>query len=177
MKGLDKITGVLLLCTIVSCKKDQLESASQKESQLNSLSTEQIKNSETEWSAPVQIEKAERSNHTVFYTNIKAPDITAESADEFVRIFKKDNSGRISSHALPVEETNGSQKTYWYYEISEGNIMISADVYGDRINPFTNSSFKYIVIDDSDVQNIQSKGINKKDLKKLSYDDLNKLNN
>ena len=83
----------------------------------------------------------------------------------------------ISSQALPFEETNGSQKTYWYYEVSDGNIMLMADVYGDRMNPFTNSSFKYIVIGDEEMQDIQNKGITKKDLKRLSYDDLNKLNN
>ena len=172
MKGLEKITGVLLLCAIVSCKKDQLESTPLEESQLNTTSTQ---TSETEWSSATHVEKADRSAHTVFYTNIKAPDITDESAsDGSVRIFKKDNMGRISSTALPFEEVNGSQKTYWYYEVSEGNIMISADVYGDRNNPFTNSSFKYIVIDDEE---IVKKGITKKEMKRLSYDALNQLNN
>jgi hypothetical protein len=177
MKGL-KITGVLLLCAMVSCKKDQLESTSQNDPQLKTVSSEQIKNSETDWSAATQVEKADRTSHTVFYTNIKAPDITAETANEsLVRIFKKDNSGKISSRALPFEETNGSQKAYWYYEVSEGNIMVSVDVYGNRDNPFANSSFKYIVMDDTDMQKLLSKGITKKDLKRLSYDDLNQLNN
>ena len=174
MKCLAKITGVLLLCAIVSCKKDQLESNSLKESHLNSNTTEQIQNED--WSAPVEVQKADRSSHTVFYTNIKAQDINTENPGGLIRIYKKDYKGNINPRALPYEETNGSQKTYWYYEVSDGNIMIYADVYGDRTNPFTNNSFKYIVIDDADLQQMQNKGINKKDLRRLSYEDLTKLN-
>jgi hypothetical protein len=177
MKGLIKVTGVLILCAIVSCKKDQLETTPT-DPQLETITDKQLQNSQADWSAPSQVEKAERANHTVFYTNIKAPEITAETGNEgMIRIYKKDELGRISSHALPLEETNGAQKTYWYYEISEGNIMVSADVYGGRSNPFTNSSFKYIVMDDMDMQKLQSKGITRKELKRLSYDELNRLNN
>ena len=175
MKCLVKITGVMLLCAIVSCKKDQLESPSLEESTLNTHTSSQIQH--PDWTVPVQIEKAERSTHTVFYTTLKAPDIHSSISDGSIRIYKKDHKGNISSRSLPFEETIGSQKTYWYYEVSDGNIMVSADVYGDRMNPFTNSSFKYIVIDDSEMQQMQIKGINKKDLKMLSYEDLAKLNN
>src|SRR5688572_26168962 len=173
MKCLIKITGVLLLCVIVSCKKEQLESTSLQESQDNITRT-QIQNSD--WSTPMHVEKADRSTHTVYYTNLKAPDLSSAISDGLIRIYKKDNKGNISSRALPFEETNGSQKTYWYYEVSDGNIMVSADVYGERTNPFINNSFKYIVIDEADIQHMQTKGINKKELKRLSYEDLNELN-
>jgi hypothetical protein len=174
MKGLEKIAGVLLLCAIVSCRKNQLEGISEKEN-IQTAST-QNQASESDWMPATQWNTAERPTHTVYFTNIKTGNITAANANNaLVRIYKKDNSGKISSTALPFEENVGSQKLYWYYEINEGEIMVSVDVYGSKTNPLTNSSFKYIILDNATVGDMESKGISKKQLMRMSYEDLNNL--
>jgi hypothetical protein len=175
MKSLEKITGVLLLCAIVSCRKNELEKISGPENS-NTVLTEQNKLSESDWTPITQSNTADRPTHTVYYTNLQAGNITSANADNaLVRIYKKDNSGKISSTALPFEENIGSQKLYWYYEVSEGNIMVSVDVYGSKVNPFTNNSFKYIIVDNAAVEGMERKGISKKQLLQMPYEDLNKL--
>src|SRR4029079_8104433 len=123
MKSLVKITGVLLLYVIASCRKNQLEEISAKDND-ETIVAQQTQISESAWTAPTQWNTAERPTHTVYYTNITADNITDENADNsLVRIYLKDNSGKMSSRVLPFEENIGSQKFYWYYEVTAGNNM------------------------------------------------------
>ena len=173
MKSLEKITGVLLLCAIVSCRKNQLEEISAKDD-TEKIVAQQTQIRESDWTSPTQWNTAERPTHTVYYTEIKADNIS-ENENSLVRIYLKDNSGKLTSHVLPFEENVGSQKMYWYYEVNEGNIMVSVDVYGSKTNPLTNSSIKYVVLNNAALGDMERKGISKKDIMQMSYEDLNKL--
>lgn len=113
----------------------------------------------------------EQPSYTVFYTNIKADDVTSDVGDNgLIRVFKSSNEN--SPISLPFEETVGTRKLYWYYQVTEGNIMIAVDVYGDRSNPAQPQLFKKVVLDKKAVASFEAKGTSKVDLMNLSYDKL-----
>lgn len=162
--------GVLLLVAAVGCRKDKLNDApSQELSELSSPSSSET--TESGWQSQQNWVKVEQPNHTVFYTNIKTDAVTADAADNgLVRVFKSGNSNAPIS--LPFEETVGSQKLYWYYQVTEGNVMIAVDVYGDRSNPAQSQLFKHLVLDKQAIASFEAKGTSKVELMNLSYDKL-----
>lgn len=169
MEHLVKLTGVLLLCLTAGCQKNKADLVQQSTSPLPAQSVE------AGWTAPQQWHSAERPTYSLFYTSIKADDIkTTHAGQPFVLVFKKDNSN-ASSVALPYKEINGAQKFYWYYDVVDGNIMVYVDVYGTKANPLTNNLFKYVVLENGTVQDMEQKGIRKKDLMQMSYKDFSAL--
>lgn len=162
--------GVLLLVAAVSCQKDKINDAPlQESSEVSSLSNSE--NTEIGWQSQQNWTKVEQPSYTVFYTNIKTSAVTSDAADNgLVRVFKAGSDNTPVS--LPFEETMGSQKLYWYYQVTEGNIMIAVDVYGDRSNPAQSSLFKQVVLDKQAVASFEAKDISKVELMNLSYDKL-----
>jgi hypothetical protein len=162
--------GVLLLVTAVSCRKDKIsDTPSSDLSEMSSLSvSEKI---ETGWQSQQNWTKVEQPSYTVFYTNLKTDAVSADAAENgLVRVFKSGNNNTPIS--LPFEETVGSQKLYWYYQVTEGNIMIAVDVYGDRANPAQLQLFRHVVLDKQAIASFEAKGTSKVELMNLSYDKL-----
>lgn len=166
--------GVLLLVAAVSCQKDKINDAPlQESSEVSSLSNSE--NTEIGWQSQQNWTKVEQPSYTVFYTNIKSSAVTSDASENgLVRVFKADDNTPVS---LPFEETVGSQKLYWYYQVTEGNIMIAVDVYGDRSNPAQSALFKQVVLDKQAIASFEAKGTSKVELMNLSYDKLIKGSN
>lgn len=150
------IAGLALLCAILSCKKDvQQEITPDKNQTLTSGST-QNQIIESAWNKNLTWTKVELPSHNVFYADIKT-NISAETESEgAVRIFKSSTSS--NPQALPFEETVNGHKYYWYYQVTEGNVMISVDVYGTQENPSTENAFKSIVLSKGAVADLEAKG-------------------
>jgi hypothetical protein len=127
---------------------------------------------ESGWEAGNTWTAIEQPTHSVYYTKINADAVTADAADNgLIRVFKIAGSGETSSTvSLPFEETKGSQKLYWYYQVTEGTIMIAVDVYGDKTNPAQSSLFKHVVLSKDAVSKFEEKGTTKADLMELSYE-------
>lgn len=175
MKSLYKIAGLLTLCVIASCRKDQLDQTS---STAISTSTpiEQKSTVHSSEITPASWTAVNQPSHSVFHTQIDANNLNADVDKSVIRIARIDPSGTASTKELPFEETRGSQKSYWYYEVMDGSIMVSVDVYGSRDNPAAKSSFKYVALDNKAVQTMEAKGFTRNSLMKMSYDNLDKLN-
>ena len=78
---------------------------------------------ESEWIANTSWTAVQRPSHSVFFTNIKS-DISVETAEQgLIRIVKANGTGN-SVQSLPFEETVNGTKYYWYYQVTEGNVMI-----------------------------------------------------
>lgn len=173
MKNLKTPIAVLFIAiAAVSCRKTQQEVQTVEQEATPNAVAANTGIAESSWQSPAEWNSVEQPTHTVFYTNIKTSEITADAAEKgMIRVFKVANSGGTSSSvALPFEETNGSQKSYWYYQVTEGNIMIAVDVYGGKANPAQTSLFKHVVLSSDAVSEFESKGTSKADLMELSLD-------
>jgi hypothetical protein len=155
------LAGLMLLLTALSCRKDleqnQTEATPTIQPTATVTATATVSGvSESEWQKDLSWTYVERPTRSIFYTNIKA-DISEETAEKgLVRVFKFSDSGAPQS--LPFEETVNGQKNYWYYQVTEGNIMISVDVYGSKNNPATSSLFKSVVLSKDAVANFETQG-------------------
>ena len=167
------VAGILLLLAVSSCRKDLNETQAPEfqETASVALNSEKANLAETGWQTSTDWTAVEQPTYSVYYTNIKSGSVTADAAEKgLIRVFKADDQG--NSISLPFEETAGSQKLYWYYQVTEGNIMIAVDVYGDKSNPTTSAKFKNIVLTPETINSFESKGHNKADLMTMSYDQL-----
>jgi hypothetical protein len=162
--------GALLLLAAIGCRKNDLnDKPSPDLSEVSTAGNSVLKKSD--WVSQSNWTKVEQPSYTVFYTNIKTDDVTSDVADNgLIRVFKSGNENNPIS--LPFEETAGSQKLYWYYQVTKGNIMIAVDVYGNGSNPTQSQLFKNVVLDKKAIESFESKGTSKVELMNLSYDKL-----
>lgn len=166
---------LILLATASSCRKDIHESIPPAAEEINQteLSIAPVKTgiNESDWQQGLSWSKVERPTHTVYFTNIAA-DVTAQTAEQgLVRIFSTAGSGNES---LPFETSVNGQKQYWYYQVTEGNIMISVDVYGSSSNPGETSKFKSVILDKTAVAELKSNGKTEADLMNMPAEALTK---
>ena len=164
------LTAALLLMLTFGCrKKDVLSSSLENNSNAIAKHTDGV--NESDWQAGNEWAGVEQPQYSIYYTSIQAAAITSDAAEKgMVRVFKINDSGKSSeTTALPFEETKGSEKYYWYYQVTEGNIMISVDVYGSKTNPAEKSLFKYVILSNEVVDGFEKKGTSKSDLMSMSY--------
>lgn len=169
------IAGLILLLTAASCKKD-LQQSQMPEPAIESSQVTVASNSapdgisESEWQTGSSWTAVERPTHSVFYTDIKA-DISSETSEQgLIRILKTSNSGTVQS--LPFEETVNGNKHYWYYQVTEGNVMIAVDVYGSTSNPAQGSLFKSVVLTKEAVSGHEAKGNTKARLMSMPVEEI-----
>jgi hypothetical protein len=174
MKGLKAIGGALLLCLTFGCKKDKIENFSNEDA-IPSISSSQISANginQSDWMSALKWEVANQPSHSVYHTTINLSNINTSGST--LLVYKQDNTGATA--ILPFEENTGSQKIYWYYEMNDGSIMISADVYGQVANPVAASSFKYIVLSNSAVSDFEKRGVDKTKIMVMPYEKFAELN-
>jgi hypothetical protein len=157
MKLKTPFAGLAILCTILSCQKDVQQLNSSEIHQTSVAGKAQSSNLiESEWNKNLTWTKVELPSRTVYYTNI-ATAISAETETQgLVRVFK--SSASSNAQSLPFEETVNGSKHYWYYQVSEGNIMIAVDVYGSKENPAMPDAFKSVVLTPQAVASLEVKG-------------------
>lgn len=162
--------GLLILLTVLSCRKDLQQTTQSttpdvsQQTSVAAVATSGIV--ESGWQKNLTWTSVERPTHSIFYTNIKT-DISAETAEKgLVRVFK--SSDAVASQSLPFEETVNGHKYYWYYQVTEGNVMVSVDVYGSTENPGVASLFKSVVLTKDAVANFETHGDNRTKLMQMS---------
>lgn len=171
MKLKTPFAGLAIVCSILSCQKDVQHLNSSEIHQTSVAGKAQSSNLiESEWNKNLTWTKVELPSRTVFYANI-ATGISAETETQgLVRVFKSSTSSNAQS--LPFEETVNGTKLYWYYQVSEGNIMIAVDVYGSKENPASGNAFKSIVLNKEAVTNLAAKGNTKSRLMTMPLETL-----
>ena len=160
------LAALAILLAVSSCKKDDLQHTSSSETNLETVSPTQSSGIQTtEWTATSEWSKIERPAHLVFHTNMPA-NVTAETAEQgLVRVYASTPDGEKS---LPFETMVNGQKQYWYYQVTEGNVMIAIDVYGSTLNPGNGLVFKTVILEKKAVEDFRAKGTSADDLMTLS---------
>ena len=169
------IAGLIILLAAASCKKDlqqnQMPEQAIETSQATVANSAPEGISESEWQTSSSWTAVERPTHSVFYTDIKA-DISSETAEQgLIRIVKTSNSGN-TVQSLPFEETVNGNKYYWYYQVTEGNVMIAVDVYGSKSNPAQGSLFKSVVLTKEAISGHEAKGNTKAELMSMPVEEI-----
>ena len=167
--------GLLILLTFFSCRKDL-----QHDSQVEPLSLEMPSSSinstdsnitESGWQGNLNWTEVSLPSRSVFHTSL-ITEISSETAEKgLVRIFKTTDGGN-TLQSLPFEETVNGEKHYWYYQVNEGNVMISVDVYGTQTKPANTNLFKSIVLNKSALEDFKSSGKNASKLMTMSLNEL-----
>lgn len=166
------IAGLFILSTVLGCKKDLQQEMQPEPSQNNQPVAAAAVNpggiAQSGWQGSLAWSSVELPSHSVFYTNIKT-DISAETAEQgLVRVFKATASGTPQS--LPFEETVNGHKYYWYYQVTEGNLMISVDVYGSQQNPAEGSLFQSVVLSKTALAGFEAKGSSRSKLMNMPFE-------
>jgi hypothetical protein len=131
---------------------------------------------ESAWEKTAAWTTVEQPTYSISYSNLKAS-ISAEDAEQgLIRVFKADDAAKASvSHSLPYEDKINGKQVYWYYQVTEGNLMLSVDAYGAKASAVDKSLFKYVVIGKDVIASLEDKGISKASLMDMSYEDLVKI--
>jgi len=169
------ILGLSLVLLIASCKKDDL-----KQTEANATANTELLNEAdtTGWQSADKWETVDQQSFSVRYFNIQDANITSDVADNGLVLLYKKNGTAIN--ALPFEEgtaaaaaeeaTEKSNANYWYHQVSEGNLLISCDIYTTEA-PVTANSFKYFIVTPEKLQSLQQDGHTAEELMNLSYTD------
>lgn len=119
------------------------------------------------WKSSADWKVTAQESFSVYYLNIQDANITAEVVDKgLVLVFKK---GVKISSSLPVDEKSTSGSQYWYHQVTEGNLLISADTYGDAKAPDASNSIKYFIAGPQKRAELEQKGYSFDRLMSLSY--------
>lgn len=171
MKCLKSIAAFIIVCLSTGCTKDQVKEVPS-QTNIPSCNSSKAGFKESGWITVSQWKVAHQPSHSVYYSDIRT---ARTDANAIVLIYRRDNNtGTIKT--LPYSDDTNPQKIYWYYEVNGGDIMISADVYGQAVNAFTSNSFQCIVLSQSYVQGLEKRGISKTELLTMPYEKFSEIN-
>jgi hypothetical protein len=95
--------------------------------------------------------------------------ITADVVNKgLVLVYAKEGS---AIQSLPYESEQS--KSFWYYQVAEGSLLVSADVYGT--SSATAPEVRYFVFTGEQVNEIEKSGTSKAELMNLSYEQASAL--
>ena len=160
-KILTAVLGTALI--VVACKKADLQNEF----------FPKTSSSASEWKSLTDWSSQSEENYTVYTTTIEDKTITSDIASQGLVLAYKKTSG--STVALPCDEKGSNGSYFWYYQISDGNIVFSADAYGKTNKPGRDQGFAYYIISPDKLNDLQTKGYSKAQLMKLTYEEASKL--
>ena len=169
--GLSLMSAVLLF----SCKKYDLQD--QVATTDNAKTTAVTGLRESSWKTLSNWTQVEQPSFNLYYTAVKDANITADIANNgAVLVYKKDGLTN-SSVQLPYEEKVGNTTYYWYYQVSEGKVLVSCDIYGSADAQYLNATsvFKYIPITGDVLTQLEGKGFSRVELMKMTYSQVSSL--
>jgi hypothetical protein len=109
-----------------------------------------------------------QEKYTVYSNTVEDKNISSAIASKgLVLAYKKTSSSVV---ALPTDEKGSNGSYFWYYQISDGAIVFSADAYGTAKTPGADQSFAYFIVSPEKLNELQEKGYSKAELMKLSYE-------
>jgi hypothetical protein len=109
-----------------------------------------------------------QEKYTVYSNTVNASAINGAVASKgLVLVYKKTGNSII---ALPGEEKGNGNSYFWYYQVSNGKLSITADAYGNAQAPGNAQSFKYFILTAEKLAELEGKGFSKAELMTLTYE-------
>ncbi|MFL5740696.1 MAG: hypothetical protein ACJ75B_10795 [Flavisolibacter sp.] len=146
---------------VTACKKSDVQQTA-----VNTPAVAAASVSSSNWKSLSSWNSQPQEKYTTYSNKISDSTISAAVAGKgLVLVYKK--SGTDIS-ALPFEEKGTSN--FWYYQVSQGRLVVLVDTYGTTAAPAQGQSIKYFVLSADKLNELQSKGYSKAELMKLSYE-------
>ncbi len=180
MKSLNPRLFSLSLMSVVllfSCKKYDLKEQLATENTETTASTIGLKASS--WKTLSDWNQVEQPSYNLYYTSIKDENITSDIANKGVVLVYKKTSSNNSLVQLPYEEKIGNTTYYWYYQISNGKVLVSCDIYGSANKEYisNSNSFKYVPVTIDALNQLEGKGYSRVELMKMPYEQVATMTN
>lgn len=163
------LLGIAVMLLIASCKKDDVtDSSLQNENNSNPVSVAASIDSASGWMTLNNWDTINQQKFDLYYATIKDDKVTSSAADNgLVLVYMKNNNGSVVR--LPFEEKANGHNYYWYYQVSEGNILISCDADNAAQTPNEASGFKSVVLSADELKQLEAKDYTKGKLMTMSY--------
>jgi hypothetical protein len=153
------VLGLVLILTIVSCKKEDIQKTNTDSQAISSSGTIQT----AKWISINNWSLSTTENAATYFSKMSDTLIANEVAKSGLVLVYMKTGNEIQS--LPFEEKD--TKTFWYYQVSKGSIIINSDNNdGKNLNQH---SFSYIIITPEQLSTLEASGKTKFDLMQLSY--------
>jgi len=163
------LLGIMVMMLAVSCKKEDLTDTVQPKIESTTASAGADSSA---WKSFSTWNAIEREKFNVYYTSVNDANLTASTVEDgLVLVYMKNNANGAVTR-LPLEEKIGADTYYWYYQVAEGNILISCDVNGTAKDFNEKNSFRYEITTKDALTNLEQKGVSKTDLMKMTYNEL-----
>ncbi|MFL5787159.1 MAG: hypothetical protein ACJ748_03830 [Flavisolibacter sp.] len=170
--------GVAIVLFLFSCKKNDMQapvtqSTTTNTAKINVDSTQSLKSSSA-WTALSNWQVANQQSFNLYYKSIPEAKITsAVASNGLVLVYKKSANNTIVR--LPFEEKTGSQlSNYWYYQVSNGKVLISRDSYNNA-QASSQDNFQYVIFTPDQLAKLEAKGYDRNKLMGISYEEVVKL--
>ena len=126
------------------------------------------------WTSVSNWQVANQQNFSLYYASINDAAISnAVATGGLVLVYKKSSDGTVVR--LPFEEKSGSQLVnYWYYQVSNGKVLITRDSY-NKSGASTSDTFKYVIFTADQLTKLNQQGYDRSKLMSVSYTDVVKL--
>ena len=178
MKNLKpSLFALMSVVLLFSCKKSDLKEELASDNSQGIASTVSLK--ESSWKTLPKWNQVNQQSYSIYYSSLKDANITADVAnDGLVLVYKKDAT-KNTTVELPYEEKVGNTTYYWYYQISEGKVLVSCDIYGTSNTETlsTANNFKYIPISKDALSKLEGKGYSRTQLMALPYEQVSGMTN
>ncbi|HVG12009.1 MAG TPA: hypothetical protein VM843_03350 [Flavisolibacter sp.] len=164
---------LMLLVLATSCKKNDFLDENVPTETAASAPELSLNTDSSAWYSSSKWDIAAQEDFSVHYINVADNKITADVVDNGLVLVFKQNSAGVA--ALPVEESGKGESQYWYHQVTEGNLLISADTYGGAKAPDASSTFKYFILTSQSLKTLEANGYTLDRLMGLSYQEASEL--
>jgi len=155
------ILGLGLALFAASCKKQDLE-AKQEDAVVT----------QTEWTNANNWTSSKEESYTSYSTIIQDKSITADVVENGLVLVYMRNGRTLS--ALPHQQKEGAN-AFWYYQVSENTITLSADVFTANMQPDNKQYFSYFIVSSEKIKALGEKGHTMSELMTLSFENAKSL--
>lgn len=164
-----------VVLSVISCKKNDVKPNAENSAVNATQNSQSILNVQSlSWKSVADWQVANQQSFKVFYASVADTSITADVVSSgLVLVYKKNSDGTIVR--LPFEEKVGGQvSNYWYYQVSEGKVLISCDNYTNSSNA-GKDNFQVVVVNKDQINSLSNKGYANSKLMELDYNQVSGL--
>lgn len=170
---------VAIVLFFFSCKKNDVQAPVNTASTTNNTAKINVNpalnlKTSSAWTSVSNWQVANQQNFSLYYASINDAAITnAVATSGLVLVYKKSSDGTIVR--LPFEEKSGSQLVnYWYYQVSNGKVLITRDSY-NKTGASTSDTFQYVIFSADQLTKLNQQGYDRSKLMSVNYTDVVKL--
>jgi hypothetical protein len=116
------------------------------------------------WTPVGDWKSSQQEQFKVQFGTIQDPAITADVVNKGLVLVYAKEGANIQSLPYQSEQSN----SFWYYQIAEGSLLVSADVYGT--SNAAAPEIRYFIFTEQQLNELEKSGTSKAEIMSLSYE-------